>query len=52
MDLCEGVWVVSYSNYEPAEVDSLWRTKEAAEEYVKEQLDTGGWTVEYWHLGD
>lgn len=29
------VWVVMYSNYDPAEVDSIWATKERAEERAR-----------------
>lgn len=45
------VWVVVYSNYEPAEVDSLWTTEaEAAKrrDELNATSNTGMWESEPW----
>lgn len=44
------VYAVVYSNYEPAEVDSLWMTRELAERRADE-LDSG-WTVTPMSVGE
>lgn len=43
------VWAVVYSNYEPAEVDSLWATEELANIRLSQLL--GDWTVVEWAVG-
>lgn len=43
------VWAVVYSNYEPAEVDSLWATQELAEKRAA-KLE-GMWDVTEWTVG-
>lgn len=43
------VWAVIFSNYEPTEVDSIWSTKERAEERA-EELDDGMWRVIAWEV--
>ena len=35
----KGIWAVVYGNYFPYEVDSIWMTKEAAEQRVEEILE-------------
>lgn len=40
------VWVVVYGNYFPAEVDSIWKTKELAEQKADELQ--GEWHAEEW----
>ena len=40
------IWAVIFSNYEPTETDSLWTTKERAEERADELGD--GWRVVAW----
>lgn len=44
------VWAVVYSNYFPAEVDSLWKTKEKAEERAEELQ--GEWHAQEWEVGE
>lgn len=44
------VWAVVFSNYEPAEVDSLWTTEDRARERADELGD--GWTVTEWEVGE
>lgn len=44
------VWVVIFSNYEPSEVDSLWRTKESAEKRAEELGDM--WDAVEWEVGE
>jgi len=39
-------WVVVFSNYYPAEVDSIWKTKELAEQKADELQ--GDWHVQEW----
>ena len=43
------VWAIIYGNYEPAEVHSLWATKELAEKHLPK--DDYGWTVAEWEVG-
>lgn len=55
----EHVWVVLYSNYEPAGVDSIWATEDLAERRCQ-QLNTMckakglglPWTVYGWTVKD
>jgi hypothetical protein len=50
----EAVYAVVFSNYEPAETDSLWRDKAKAEARADE-LNSGkttGWDVVKWTLSD
>lgn len=42
------VYAVVFSNYEPTEVDSLWRTQESADKRADE-LD-GDWRVVPWRV--
>jgi hypothetical protein len=35
--MTETVWIVHHSNYFPRELDSIWKTKEDAEYYMKQQ---------------
>src|SRR5262245_1133242 len=45
------VWVVSFSNYEPAEVDGIYATKEMADaraEELNDRDDGWGWDVHRW----
>ena len=48
------VFVVVFSNYHPAEVDSIWSTYEKAEARARELNDTGisgcGWGVDEWRV--
>ena len=47
----KGIWAVVYGNYLPYELDSIWKTREAAERRVREILGGDGdpssslWTV-------
>jgi len=49
------VWLVVYGNYEPAEIHSIWKTKERAEQEC-DRLDhamrRGPWHVEEWEVGE
>jgi hypothetical protein len=45
------VWAVVYGNYEPAEVDSIWATKGAAEKHVETLADDIGWKIVSWVVG-
>lgn len=42
------VYAVIYGNYEPAEVDSLWSTRERADERAAELGE--GWTTVNWQV--
>jgi hypothetical protein len=45
------IYAVVYSNYEPAEVDSLWEAEEDADrrcEQCNAKSDTGMWKVVPW----
>jgi len=44
------VWLIVYGNYEPAEVHSIWKTKERAEQEC-DRLG-GPWHVEEWEVGE
>lgn len=53
MSNCEGVFVVVYGNYNPAEADSVWATDSAAQcraEELNRQSYTENWNVEYWPI--
>lgn len=41
------VWVVHYGNYYPPEVDSIWSTKEKAQQRIDEldETDPGPWEM-------
>lgn len=44
-----------FSNYEPAEVDSTWTTKEKAEEraeQLNENYDWSPWEAKCWEVGE
>ena len=41
-------YAVSYSNYEPSEIESLWATREKAESRAKELGDM--WQVHEWRI--
>lgn len=43
------VWAVVFSNYDPAEVDSLWSTPERAE--AEADAKGGAWHVQRWLVG-
>jgi hypothetical protein len=49
------VWALVYSNYEPAEVDSLWATEELARKREAKLGEAAGgssmWRVVEWSVG-
>jgi len=45
------MWVVRFSNYHPAEIDSMHKSREEAEkrrDELNEEGDTSMWEVEEW----
>jgi hypothetical protein len=38
-------YAVVFMNYFPLEVDSLWKTREAAEKYIQDMAEPRGWEV-------
>jgi hypothetical protein len=38
-------YAVVFMNYRPLEVDSLWETKEAAQEHIQQLTNPGNWDV-------
>lgn len=49
------VWAIVYSNYEPAEVHSIWISEERAEEerikLITVLKQPGPWHIQEWEVG-
>ena len=49
------VWIVRYSNYEPAEVDSIWLVEDLAKkrrDSLNEEYESLMWEIEQWNVGE